>query len=110
MHLDTTWLQHKGSVMRPSDSRAFIGLRQERESGQALREPCYRDATIAVDIYMKAQEDCSNPDALRREVKDRKRASRSWSNPAGPSPLFTMIYSDAAEPIVYDVIPPRKIL
>ncbi|CAH0020151.1 unnamed protein product [Clonostachys rhizophaga] len=78
-------------------------IRAERESGQVPREPFYRDATIAIDIYMQAQEDCSHPDDLRREVKERKRASRSWSSLSGPSPLFTMIYSDAAEAIVRDV-------
>lgn len=45
--------------------RIFITLesiiRAERENGRVPREPCYRDATIAIDIYMKAQEDCSHP-------------------------------------------------
>lgn len=50
---------------------------------------------------MRAQEDCSHPDALRRELKERKQAGRSWSDLAEPSPLFAMIYSKAAEPIVY---------
>ena len=84
-------------------------IKSERENGRAPREPCYRDATIAIDIYMKAQEDRSHPDALRRELKERKRAGRSWSDLAGPSPLFTMIYSDAAESIVYGITRPRKI-
>ena len=76
-------------------------IRSERETGRVPREPCYRDASVAVDIYMNAQEDRSHPEALRRELKERKRAGRSWSVLAGPSPLFTMIYSEAAEPIVY---------
>jgi hypothetical protein len=84
-------------------------IRSERENGRASREPCYRDATIAINIYMKAQEDLSHPDALRRELKERKRAGRSWSDLAGQSsPLFTMIYSEAAESIVYGLTPPRK--
>jgi hypothetical protein len=75
-------------------------IRSERETGRVLRAPCYRDASVAVDIYMRAQEDRSHPDDLRRELKERKRAGRSWSDLAGPFPLFTMIYSEAAEPIV----------
>lgn len=84
-------------------------IRSERENGRAPREPCYRDATVAIDIYMKAQEDRSHLDALRRELKERKRAGRSWSDLVGPSPLFTMIYSDAAEPVVYAITRPQKI-
>ncbi|KAH6883936.1 hypothetical protein B0T10DRAFT_463297 [Thelonectria olida] len=49
-------------------------IRSERETGWVLRAPCYRDASVAVDIYMRAQEDRSHPDDLRRELKERKRA------------------------------------
>lgn len=52
---------------------------------------------------MKAQEDRSQTDALRREIKERKRAGRSWRDLAGPPPLFTMIYSEAAGSVVYGV-------
>lgn len=76
-------------------------IKSERESKQVHREPCRRDASVALDIYMMAQEDCGSPSALRRALQERKRTSRSWNDMAGPSPLFTMMYSEAAEQIVY---------
>lgn len=76
-------------------------IKSERESGRLHRKPCYRDTTVAIDVYMNAQERRSNTSALRRELQERKRFGRSWSDLAGPSPLFVLVYSDAAEPIVY---------
>ncbi|KAK4032878.1 hypothetical protein C8A01DRAFT_20124 [Parachaetomium inaequale] len=85
--------------------RLFISLtaiiKSERENGRLHRNPCHRDATVAMDIYMSAQERRSNTRDLRRELQERKRFGRSWSDLAGPSPLFVLVYSDAAEPIVY---------
>ncbi|KAF4944948.1 hypothetical protein FSARC_14537 [Fusarium sarcochroum] len=37
----------------------------ERKSGHAVRKPHYRDASVALDIYMSAQEDRSNSSVLR---------------------------------------------
>jgi hypothetical protein len=37
----------------------------ERKSGHVVRKPHYRDASIALDIYMSAQEDRSNSSVLR---------------------------------------------
>lgn len=47
-------------------------IRSERENGRALYKPYYRDATIAIDIYIRAQDDCLHPDILRRELKEYK--------------------------------------
>ncbi|KAG5803331.1 hypothetical protein H9Q74_012316 [Fusarium xylarioides] len=75
-------------------------IRLERETGQVLRGRYYRDASVALDIYMGAQEDTSNAYFLRRKLKERKRAGRSWRDLSDPSPLFVLMYSDAAERIV----------
>ncbi|KND86174.1 hypothetical protein TOPH_09198 [Tolypocladium ophioglossoides CBS 100239] len=74
-------------------------IKSERETRRIFREPGYGNASIAIDIYMSAQESHLHPDKLRRELRERKRAGRSWKVLAGPSPLFTMLYSEASEPI-----------
>lgn len=75
-------------------------IKLERESGQVIRARCYRDSSVALDIYMSAQEDASNPCYIRHKLKERKRAGRSWRDLSKPSPLFVLMYSDAAERIV----------
>ncbi len=85
--------------------RLFVSLeaiiKSDREIGRLHREPCYRDATVAIDIYMSAQAGHSNTGDLRRELKERKRCGRIWSGLARPSPLIVLMYAEAAEPIVY---------
>lgn len=76
-------------------------IRFERETGRVVRGRYCRDASVALDIYMSAQEGTSNPDDLRRQLKERKRAGRSWKILSKPSPLFVLLYSDAAESIMY---------
>lgn len=75
-------------------------IKLERESGLVIRGRYYRDASVALDIYMSAQEDPFDPDCLRRKLKERKRAGRSWQDLSKPSPLFVLMYSDATERIV----------
>lgn len=75
-----------------------------RQRGLVHREAGYRNASIALDIYMTAQEECTDPAARRRQLLERKRAGRRWKQLAGPSPLFLLVYSGAAPRIVY-VIP-----
>lgn len=72
----------------------------ERETGRVMRGRYYRDASVALDIYMSAQEDTSNPDDLRRELRERKRAGRSWKDLSKPSPLLVLMYSEAAESVM----------
>ncbi|KAK3377660.1 hypothetical protein B0H63DRAFT_435866, partial [Podospora didyma] len=77
-------------------------IKSDRENGRVFRKPCYRDASVAIDIYMTAQETSQNAGDLRRELKERKRRGRRWSELARPSPLFVLVYSDAAEQIIND--------
>ncbi|RBA10333.1 hypothetical protein FPRO05_04922 [Fusarium proliferatum] len=74
----------------------------ERDSGRMVRERSYSNASIALDIYMGAQEDNSNPDDLRRQLKERKRVGTMWKSLSEPSPLLVLMYSEAAEAIVED--------
>lgn len=75
-------------------------IRFERESGQMIRGHYYRDGCIALDIYMSAQGDTSDPDDLRRKVRKRKRSGRTWEGLCKPSPLLVLMYSDSAEQIM----------
>ncbi|KAF5675917.1 hypothetical protein FDENT_9634 [Fusarium denticulatum] len=75
-------------------------ISSERDSGRMVRDRSYSNASIALDIYMGAQEDNSNPDDLRRQVKERKRVATMWKSLSEPSPLLVLMYSDAAETIV----------
>ncbi|KAI1207646.1 uncharacterized protein F4807DRAFT_462452 [Annulohypoxylon truncatum] len=78
-------------------------IKSDRDNGHVHREPYYRDANVAMDIYMSSQETQSNMKELRLKLKQgRKRFSKRWSDLAAPSPLFVLIYSDAAEAIVKD--------
>lgn len=77
-------------------------IKSDKDNGRMHREPYYRDATIAMDIYLSIQKTRSNTRDLRLKLKEgRKRFSKRWSNMAAPSPLFVLVYSDAAETIVY---------
>ncbi len=76
-------------------------IKSDRENGQIYRKPRYRDATVAIDIYINAQERRSNIGDLRHELKERKRCGKRWGYLTRHSPLFVLTYSDTANPIVY---------
>jgi hypothetical protein len=87
-------------------TRVFASLeaiiKSDRDNGLIHREPYYTNAHIAMDIYMSAQEKDSNTGDLRRKLRQgRRRFSRRWSDLAILAPLFVLIYSDAAEVIMY---------
>lgn len=72
----------------------------ERKSGRMIRERYYTNASIALDIYMTAQEDLSNPDVLRRELQERTQVGKWWKTLSKPSPLLVLMYSEAADSIM----------
>jgi len=76
-------------------------IQADRENERIRLEPSERVASVAMNIYLSAQERSSNMGNLRNKLKERKRSGRSWTDLARPSPLFVLIYSDSAEPIVY---------
>ncbi|KAK0628873.1 hypothetical protein B0T17DRAFT_169023 [Bombardia bombarda] len=83
-------------------------IETDRETGRIHREPYYRDDHVAMDIYISAQETHSNTNELRLMLRrGRKRFSKRWSDLATASPLFVLVYSDAAESIVYVPLPVR---
>ncbi|KAJ2906477.1 hypothetical protein MKZ38_001458 [Zalerion maritima] len=86
--------------------RLFISLERiiahKRASGRLQGARGYRNTCVAMTIYMSARERRSNVKDLEYELKERKRCGRSWTDLARPSPLFVLVYSDLAEPIVKD--------
>lgn len=83
-------------------------LESERQTGLVFRKPGYGNASIAIDMYISAQESQLHPHELRRQVGERKRAGRSWSDLAKPSPLFVLMYSEASESLMYICPNPSK--
>ncbi|RBA10335.1 hypothetical protein FPRO05_04924 [Fusarium proliferatum] len=81
-------------------------LRSERKRNQVRRHPRHPrrgDVSVAIDIYMMAQVDGKNSSVSRNQILERRRVSRAWEYLAGPSPLLTLMYSEAADPIVRDL-------
>ncbi|CAJ2505621.1 Uu.00g130150.m01.CDS01 [Anthostomella pinea] len=60
----------------------------------------YQDATIAMDIYMSAQENLTDAESTRRDLSERKTTARKWVQLAGPSPFLLLTYSNTAEMII----------
>lgn len=74
-------------------------IASDRRNGQLpARESGYRNASVAIDIYLSAQEQAGTS---RDKVKKRHRVARRWRTLAGPSPIFVIIYSEAAEGLAY---------
>ena len=51
-------------------------------------------------IYTSAHDFISNPRNLLRELRERKRAGRSWNDLSKPSPLLVLMYAEAAESVM----------
>ncbi|KAH8746115.1 hypothetical protein F5883DRAFT_438404, partial [Diaporthe sp. PMI_573] len=89
-------------VIRLLENRVAL----DRQAGRLHRRSGYRNASIALDIYLKAQETLSTSSS-RRTLIERKRLAKRWSELAGPWPLFLLVYSDEAEEIMFGPINPR---
>jgi hypothetical protein len=74
-------------------------IKHDRVHRRTYRESHYNDTHIAMDIYVRAQVRHSNISDSRCRHGS-KRLGRRWSHLATFSPLFVLIYSDAAEKIV----------
>lgn len=75
-------------------------IASDRKEGRSRRKPRYRDASVAIDIYLSAQDGDQGNRATRQDLLERKRAGKSWFELSGPCPLLVLVYSEAAEPIV----------
>ncbi|KAK6065237.1 hypothetical protein SCUP234_12652 [Seiridium cupressi] len=77
-------------------------IESDADGGRIVRKPYYGNAKIAMDIYLGAQETQLKIREFRKKLKEgRKRFSKRWNDLARPSPLFVLVYSDAAERIMY---------
>ncbi|KAK0702694.1 hypothetical protein B0H67DRAFT_468601, partial [Lasiosphaeris hirsuta] len=79
-------------LMRLFDTVEEI-INSSRQLGLIYRAAGYRNASIALDIYMSVQEGYTNSGYRRRQLLERKRTGRRWRQLAGPSPLFLLVYS-----------------
>lgn len=76
-------------------------VKSERENGEAHRERGARDISAIMDIYENARRECSNTRASRNAIREHRRTGKRVKTLAGPSPLFLLVYSEEAEPIMY---------
>lgn len=76
-------------------------VKSERENGEAHRERGDRDISAILDIYENARRRCSNTRASRNAIAEYRRTAKRVKTLAGPSPLFLLVYSEEAEPIMY---------
>jgi len=60
-----------------------------------------RDATVAIDMYLKAKQDISGEPLKRSTLLGYYRTGRRWADLAGSSPLLVFIFPQMAETIVY---------
>ncbi len=84
-------------------ANVFESLKQiiacDRRNGRLLAlKSGYCNASVAVDIYIEAQEQAGTS---RDEVKQRNRVAWRWRTLVGPSLIFIIIYSEAAEGLAY---------
>jgi hypothetical protein len=59
------------------------------------------NASIAIDMFLDAQDAGSNDLLTRRKIWEFKRIGKRWETMIGPSVLLLSIYSDVAESFVY---------
>ncbi|KAF5675928.1 hypothetical protein FDENT_9646 [Fusarium denticulatum] len=78
-------------------------LRSERKRNQVNCHPRRGGKSVAIDIYIMYQVDGRNSSVSRNQILERRRVSSAWEYLAGPSPLLTLMYSEAADPIVRDL-------
>ena len=75
-------------------------IRAERKRGEFFGAAGCQDASVAMNIYITAQEPHADLNRLRRQLKERKRTARRWAELSKPSPLFVLVYSKASDSIV----------
>lgn len=71
----------------------------DRSNGYMYRAAGYRNATIAVDIYMSAQQKTTKG-ISRHELLERKKMARRWLQLAGPSPFILAFCSNMVEEVM----------
>ena len=72
----------------------------DRTRGSTYRSVGKRDATIAIDMYLKAKQDVSGETLKRSTLLGYCRAGRRWADLAGSSPLLVFVLPQMAETIV----------
>ena len=76
-------------------------ITRKRQNGLLHPARGIRDASIAISISLRSWESFPNKKWLRRKLHRCKRIGKRWRELSKPSPFFLLIYSDAAEKLVY---------
>ena len=68
----------------------------DRIRGSTYRSVGRRDATVAIDMYLKAKQDISGETLKRSTLLGYCRAGRRWADLAGSSPLLVFVVTSAS--------------
>ena len=80
----------------------------DRVQGKASRNVGQRDASVAIDMYLKAKRKASGEQLKRSRLLGYCRTGRRWAVLAGSSPISVFVFPRIAETIVY--VPPLLII
>jgi hypothetical protein len=73
----------------------------DRTRGSTYRSVGKRDATVAIDMYLKAKQDVSRETLKRSTLLGYYRAGKRWTDLAGSSPLLVFVLPQIADTVVY---------
>ena len=76
----------------------------DRVQGKASRNVGQRDASVAIDIYLREKRKVSSEEIKRSRLSGYCRSGRRWAELAGPTPILVFVFPQVAETIVY--VPP----
>ena len=76
-------------------------ITRDRQNGLIHPARGIRNASIAISKSVNAWENTLDKKWLRRKLHRCKRIGKRWRELSRPSPFFLLIYSDAAEKLVY---------
>lgn len=72
----------------------------DRKHGRIHTTVGYRNASVALDIYIKAQTQFDTPEAFRKKLNRRVRIAKRWDHLGGSSPLLLIVHSHVAGQLV----------
>jgi len=78
----------------------------DRVQGKVSRSVGQRDASVAIDMYLKAKRKVSGKELKRSRLLGYCRTGRRWAVLAGRSPIMVFVFPQIAETIVY--VPPSS--
>jgi hypothetical protein len=93
-----TRLAHVALVQKLDEVKELVEVNRLR--GRVRPRSGYRNASIAMDLYLAAQRDVVDRSQARKQLHRRLRHSKRWTAIAGPCVFLVMIYGEEAEKIM----------